>query len=75
MLRHWLPVLDLLALGLEDVLSLLPGHLPVLGHRLLAALLHWPLLAPGLLHLLGHGLGYVFAPDDDIIIKTLNCLK
>ena len=35
-----LPVLDLLALGLEDVLSLLPGHLPVLGHRLLAALIH-----------------------------------
>ena len=35
-----LPVQDLLVLGLEDVISLLPGHLPVLGHRLLAALLH-----------------------------------
>ena len=50
-----LPVLDLLGLGLEDVLLLLPGHLPVLGHFLRAALLHWPLLAPGLLHPLKHG--------------------
>ena len=73
-----LPVLDLLALGLEDVLSLVPGHLPVLGHRLLAAFLFWPLLAPGLLHLLKHGLGYVFvsqATDDNIIIRTLTFLK
>ena len=35
-----LPVLDLFTFGLKDVLSLMPGHLPVLSHCLLAVFLH-----------------------------------
>ena len=71
-----LSVLNLLALVLRELLALLAGHLLVLGHRLLAALLHRPLVAPHLLHPLVHSLRHVPAllDGDTVTVRLLGDL-